>query len=370
MAAPCHSEVCSGKKLRFLHFYYLLPALAAACFAMFFVYWQQNQPEHYKKKYIEVPLVAASNSSGVVAESENFPAPEALADKTQSPAAPLLEKQRSEAGANRDRLDAPRQNVVVVAKTRTGNSEYKDALPRTNPVSSRMEMAPLARAHKDPGANTEGYGFHADNDYFRVADQPLSTFAADVDTASYANIRRFIEQGQRPPVDAVRIEEMVNYFPYDYAGPQREESKSELSGAPFAAHLEVAAAPWAPEHRLVRIGLKGREVVRQRIAPAANLVFLLDVSGSMNEPNKLPLVKESMRLLVDKLRPDDRVAIVVYAGACGPGAAFDAGVAAKREILDALDRLRSPAARPTARWASSSPTISRRPISLRAASTA
>ncbi len=158
-----------------------------------------------------------------------------------------------------------------------------------------------------------------------------------MDTASYANVRRFLAEGRLPPPDAVRVEELVNYFPYHYAPPATDKPHKDALLDPFAASMEVATAPWAPTHRLVRIGLKGREV-STAARGAANLVFLLDVSGSMDEPNKLPLVKESMRLLVGKLRPDDRVAIVVYAGASGL-ALPSTPVAKSREILEALDAL-------------------------------
>jgi len=185
-------------------------------------------------------------------------------------------------------------------------------------------------APEPPSAfNTEAYAHQVDNGYLDVAGNPLSTFSVDVDTTSYSNMRRFLNDGQRPPRDAVRIEELVNYFPYHYAAPKDDQ--------PFAASLEVASAPWNPAHRLVRIGLKGREIpVAER--PALNLVFLLDVSGSMNMPNKLPLVKESMRLLVEKLKPTDRVAIAVYAGASG--LALPSTLAEKKqEILAAIDSL-------------------------------
>ena len=173
-------------------------------------------------------------------------------------------------------------------------------------------------------ANTESYGLRRNNTFVSVANAPLSTFSIDVDSAAYANVRRFIQGGQLPPVDAVRVEEMVNYFPYHYPAP--EAAAQPLAAAfglvpknlpaPFAASLEVATAPWDGSVRLVRVGLKGREVSTAN-RPRANLVFLLDVSGSMDQPNKLPLVKESMRLLLRRLREDDRVAIVVYAGASG-----------------------------------------------------
>ncbi len=148
-----------------------------------------------------------------------------------------------------------------------------------------------------------------DDNPFRLAQAaPLSTFSIDVDTASYSNVRRLLSAGQAPPKDAVRIEEMINYFPYEYAPP--------TDGNPFAVHVEAGGCPWEPEHRLVRIGIKGREISTDQ-RPPANLVFLVDVSGSMNSPDKLPLVKESLGLLAGKLRPTDRVSIVVYAGASG-----------------------------------------------------
>jgi Ca-activated chloride channel family protein len=179
--------------------------------------------------------------------------------------------------------------------------------------------------------NTEAYDYVADNDFLAAAENPLSTFSVDVDTASYSNVRRFLLGGRRPPRDAVRIEELVNYFTYDYTAPRAADP------APFAASLEVAAAPWAPTHRLVRIGLKGRELSTAD-RPAANLVFLVDVSGSMDEPNKLPLVQESLRMLVEKLKPEDHVAIAVYAGASGL-ALPSTPVSHRQEILDALDSL-------------------------------
>lgn len=208
--------------------------------------------------------------------------------------------------------------------------------------------------HREP-MNTEAYRFLRESDFLSAREHPLSTFAADVDTASYANVRRFLREGRLPPADAVRIEELVNYFPYRYSAPatgrdegvaapggsnvHRDEGVAAPSGAPFAAALEVAAAPWAPEHRLVRIGLKAKEAAVSGRAPA-NLVFLLDVSGSMDQPNKLPLVQESMRLLLGRLQPEDRVAIVTYAGNSGLALA-STPVARQREILDAIDELRA-----------------------------
>ncbi|MFB3904217.1 MAG: von Willebrand factor type A domain-containing protein [Acidobacteriota bacterium] len=177
--------------------------------------------------------------------------------------------------------------------------------------------------------NTEAYDYQADNEMTAVAKDPLSTFSIDVDTASYSNLRRFLREGRWPPPDAVRIEEMINYFPYDYEPPH--------DGTPFAVATEVAQAPWALDHRLVRIALKGRELPPAE-RPEANLVFLLDVSGSMQSPVKLPLVKEAMRLLVNRLQDKDRVAIVAYAGTSGLILPSTPG-SDKQRILDAIDQL-------------------------------
>ena len=178
---------------------------------------------------------------------------------------------------------------------------------------------------------SEAYSHSADNVYRSVESEPLSTFSIDVDTASYSNVRRFLTSGRLPPRDAVRVEELINYFPYRYTPPTGD--------VPFSAKLEVASAPWAPEHRLVRIGLKGRELTAAS-RPTANLVFLIDVSGSMSSANKLPLVKESLRMLVERLRPDDRVAIVTYAGSSGL-ALPSTQASRKNEILASLDNLES-----------------------------
>ena len=154
----------------------------------------------------------------------------------------------------------------------------------------------------------EAYDHITENDFYAVKDAPLSTFSVDVDTASYSNVRRRLNDGKLPPAGAVRIEELINYFPYDYPQPKGDE--------PFSVNVEFASCPWKPEHRLVKIGLKGR-LVQQAERPAANLVFLLDVSGSMQDENKLPLVKKAFKLLANQLTARDKAAIVVYAGATG-----------------------------------------------------
>ena len=184
----------------------------------------------------------------------------------------------------------------------------------------------------------EGYLHLQDNAFTDPAQTPLSTFALDVDTASYANLRRFLTGGRLPPPDAVRVEELVNYFPYDYARlPAAKPVGPAPATAPFWVNLEATSAPWSPSHRLVRVALKARDVSTAERG-AANLVFLLDVSGSMNQANKLPLVKESLRLLLARLRPDDRVAIVTYAN--GSGVALPPTPVAQRDtILNAVDAL-------------------------------
>lgn len=181
--------------------------------------------------------------------------------------------------------------------------------------------------------NTETYDYQADNPFKLVNADPLSTFSIDVDTASYANVRRFLRRGQLPPKDAVRIEELINYFDYRYPSPTEEH--------PFSVAVDVTRAPWNRTHYLARIGLKGKEVALAK-RPPINLVFLLDVSGSMDTPEKLPLVAASMKLLLRSMTERDRVAIAVYAGASGlvlPSTPCDER--GKNTILESLERLRS-----------------------------
>lgn len=182
------------------------------------------------------------------------------------------------------------------------------------------------------GFDTAAYEHLTENPFLAAKDNPLSTFSVDVDTASYANVRRFIESGSLPPPDAVRVEELVNYFPYSYAPPAPDDQAH-----PFAVHLEAASCPWNPQDRLVRIGIKARELARDK-RPASNLVFLIDVSGSMEPPERLPLIKAAMRMLVEQLSENDRVAIVTYAGESGVALPSTTGDQ-KETILRALDKL-------------------------------
>ena len=169
------------------------------------------------------------------------------------------------------------------------------------------------------------------NTFIRVVDHPLSTFSIDVDTASYAVVRKFLAEGRLPPPDAVRIEELVNYFNYQYPGP--------IDQTPFAAHMEAAPAPWQTNHYLIRVALKGREIPAAE-RPALNLTYLIDVSGSMNDANRLPLVKRALQALVKQLDERDRVAIVVYAGAAGLVLPPTSGQEPQR-ILSALEQLQA-----------------------------
>jgi len=190
-------------------------------------------------------------------------------------------------------------------------------------------VAPQHDMYQQPQFNTEEYDAIQENIFHEAARNPLSTFSIDVDAASYSNMRRFINNGQRPPKDAVRIEEMINYFDYDYSQPTTEH--------PFNIITEISTAPWNSAHKLVHIGLQGKNIPTENLPPS-NLVFLIDVSGSMNAPNKLPLLKSSFKMLVNQLRQQDHVAIVVYAGAAGLVLEPTSG-ANKEKIAEAFDNL-------------------------------
>ena len=179
--------------------------------------------------------------------------------------------------------------------------------------------------------NAETYKEIKENSFVAVAQQPVTTFSADVDRAAYANVRRIIGYGQIPPKDAVRIEEMVNYFDYDYPTPE------EGSTSPLWVSPELAPAPWNPTHLLLRIGLQAKKIDLAK-APPSNIVFLIDVSGSMDEENKLPLLKSSFKMLLGQLRPDDKIAIVTYAN--GTKVALPStSVKDKEKIIKVLDNL-------------------------------
>ncbi|MEN8230961.1 MAG: von Willebrand factor type A domain-containing protein, partial [Bacteroidota bacterium] len=215
-----------------------------------------------------------------------------------------------------------------MAVQRPGRPIYTKAGGHTKRAYANASYAP------EPGYiqhNTEGYSAIHENGFKDVLHNPLSTFSIDVDKASYSNVRRFLNMGQLPPMDAVRIEEMINYFNYDYPEPKGKH--------PFSVYTEISQCPWNESHQLLHVGLKGKSIDKSEL-PASNLVFLLDVSGSMSAANKLPLLKQAFRMLVNELRPEDRVAIVVYAGAAGLVLESTPGTK-KEQILAALDQLQS-----------------------------
>jgi Ca-activated chloride channel homolog len=200
-------------------------------------------------------------------------------------------------------------------------------------VAAMGAYAPAPALVRIPGpqpADTEKYAIREDNPVHRTSEQPVSTFSIDVDTGSYANVRRMLDDGMRPPADAVRAEEMINYFRYGHAAPDSLD-------VPFRVTTELAPAPWNGKRQLLMIGIKGYDVPKATLPPA-NLVLLIDTSGSMNAPDKLPLLKQSMKQLVNQLRPQDHVSIVVYAGSAGLVLAPTSGDRGG-EILAALERL-------------------------------
>ena len=202
------------------------------------------------------------------------------------------------------------------------------ATPAAPAVVTAGYLGQVAVAEPPP-VQREEYSAISEHDFHDAKEQPVTTFSIDVDRASYSNVRRFLANGAVPPADAVRIEELVNYFTYRYPQPR--------DGRPFSIDMEVVGCPWNSANRLLRIGIQGQNLDEWRSAPN-NLVFLLDVSGSMAPPERLPLLKSAFRVLVDKLRAEDKVAIVVYAGAAGLVLPPTSG-ADKRAILESLDRL-------------------------------
>lgn len=219
-----------------------------------------------------------------------------------------------------------KRDAARAAESAPARTEYLYAAPAPQATFGAGDYSAT-----EPQMNREGYAATEENGYQLVQTTPLSTFSIDVDRASYANIRRYLNDNSLPPTGAVRIEEMVNYFAYDYPQPEGQH--------PFAAHMEMAQAPWNPEHQLVHIGLQGKAIDLSE-APASNLVFLLDVSGSMNSPNKLPLLKQAFELLIGELGAEDRIGIVVYAGAAGVILPPTPGHH-KEKILDALESLQA-----------------------------
>ncbi len=233
----------------------------------------------------------------------------------------------SESKHNLSRMDAAYSVADAAPLARAAQMPPTSSLEPD--ISAGIDMAEAMPVKAEQEFNTEEYKAVEENRPMKVSMSPLSTFSIDVDTASYSNIRRFIEDGIRPPADAVRIEEMINYFTYDLPQPDGD--------VPFSVTTELAKCPWNEENYLAMIALQGKSISNKDL-PKSNLVFLLDVSGSMDEPDKLPLLKSSFQLLVEQLGENDKVSIVVYAGASG--VVLDSARGDEKEkILEALNGL-------------------------------
>jgi Ca-activated chloride channel family protein len=221
-------------------------------------------------------------------------------------------------GARRDALVEPevaasppmaiKKEKRIEESTARQFAATSDQLEHRRPAMNKLVVSPTIRHAVEP-LDRENYSDIVDNGVKLVREEPVSTFSVDVDTAAYANVRRYLTSGRLPPADAVRIEEMINYFDYAYSAPDSREQ-------PFSVATEIAPSPWAEDRHLLQVGIKGYEMSAAQLPPA-NLVFLIDVSGSMQAANKLPLLKQALSLLVSQMRAQDRVSMVVYAGASG-----------------------------------------------------
>lgn len=225
------------------------------------------------------------------------------------------------------------KNGVIVVTSKNGKVEKlskRQLKKKLKELEKAQQQAPIQWPVNDP-TQDESYESFEENAFESPTTAPLSTFSIDVDNASYTNIRRFINNGLTVPKDAVRVEEMVNFFKYNYAQPTNEH--------PFSIHTEYSDCAWNSNHKVLKVGLQGKNIPTENL-PSSNLVFLIDVSGSMNDQNKLPLIKQSMKILVEQLRKKDKVSIVVYAGAAGLVLAPTSGDD-KKSIIDALEKLQA-----------------------------
>lgn len=220
------------------------------------------------------------------------------------------------------------QEVVVTGLSIKRDQAVSYVAPSLGTMSTGSYQLSNSNGYSPDGANTEDYSNIAENEFHRVTDEPLSTFSIDVDAASYSNVRRFLNASQMPPEGAVRVEEMINYFTYNYPEPAGDQ--------PFSINTELRNCPWS-SNKLLLVGLQGKHIPVTDL-PASNLVFLIDVSGSMEDENKLPLVKSSLKLLTDQLREQDKISIVVYAGNAGLVLPATSG-ACKQKIKTAINNL-------------------------------
>lgn len=220
------------------------------------------------------------------------------------------------------------EEIIVTARKRSESIQDQSAYLQSAPVSIGANLHPLRHAAEP--LNRENYEAAVRNPVNLTSEEPVSTFSIDVDTGSYANVRRMLNEGYLPPQDAVRVEELINYFSYNYAHPEK-------SGTPFSINTEIAPTPWNKNTHLLRVGLQGYEIAPEE-RPDTNLVFLIDVSGSMQSQDKLPLLKRAFKLLTRQMTADDRVSMVVYAGASGIVLEPTPGNQ-RATIMNALDRL-------------------------------
>jgi Ca-activated chloride channel family protein len=232
---------------------------------------------------------------------------------------------------NATTVNANTTSGVTITREEYARAAGKASADKSVAYKKSKEKAPVFGYTQAQDYNTEEYSRIYDNEFKDSKKDPLSTFSIDVDKASYSNVRRFLNQQQLPQADAVRIEEMINYFSYEYPKPEGNQ--------PFSITTEYTDCPWNNKHQLVHIGLQGKEIAMDHL-PANNLVFLIDVSGSMNSEDKLPLLKSGLRLLVEQMRPQDHVAIVVYAGAAGVVLPSTSGNH-KDKMYDALEKLQA-----------------------------
>lgn len=294
-------------------------ALLAACAS-------QRDSEQQGGKDVAAPPGSIDNAAAAQDPSQDA----AIAPReVRIPSEPAGQRRKSELEKQQERSTS---EVMVTGSSRS--QQQAASAMQVAPSSPMLMNAPAAAmcciAPYQQTTNTEQYQHLDENPVHRVAEQPVSTFSIDVDTGAYANVRRFLNEGQLPPQDAVRVEEMINYFDYQYTPPATRET-------PFRVATELTPAPWNTEALLLKIGIKGFEVTASE-RPAANLVFLIDVSGSMQSPDKLPLLKNAFRLLTDQLNARDRVSMVVYAGSSGVVLEPTAGDQ-KHKIREAIDRL-------------------------------
>lgn len=235
-------------------------------------------------------------------------------------------EKKQEAPASKSVINASKLGKASKRRKSKRNKQHKIAAQAQSSTTGYTTSAkPIIKE------NREGYSTIVENKFQQVTTKPLSTFSIDVDAASYSSLRSFLNNGQQPPADAIRIEEMINYFDYDYPQP--------TSKHPFEMITEISDCPWNQQHRLVHIGLQGKNISTDNLPPS-NLVFLIDVSGSMSAANKLPLLQASINLLVNQLRKEDKVAIVVYAGAAGVVLPATKGTD-KQKIMEAMNKLQA-----------------------------